>query len=556
MSSGFSGGRRIASQAERHAAALREVLTALPAPWAVLASRRASGADGPPWVRFVALHPDKGIALLDISGTDGAVPPFKDFLARAGISGLQGGRLPVVPVTVGADEVADVADLLDAAFADTRHVPGSPNWCDAVVETLLAAPDLMLVELHRNVRHATPEFPLSRSTRLPDADALRTEPRFGARGAEPRLALEADEPILPLSQPRTPRKRRDPSFDTGRRRADLHWDDPRSRRRWPVVPIAAGLLLLAVGAIALWYREAPSPAVEADVPASPPATAALTPPPSPPSRSPSPSTQVAVTPHAPAAKRDVDLPRAMLQPEIAATPPTPLPLPAAKLTPQPPEPVRAAAAPKPVHAAAAKPHPAPASAATDAALPAPIAAVLHPEAASVQPHASPAAAAAPQLASPVVASSPPQPGALAGSAAPSGGTVTVNGVSYVKGEQPHALGSLESSQAVTPALPPALASNGPAALPAAGQPREVVISRAPAPPITALTPAPAAGTASSGTASDSAVASGPPRDIVVSPAPALPSAPAVPASSNVDAPAASGPPSAIQVTPAPGNSSP
>ncbi|MGH7170531.1 MAG: hypothetical protein ACRELG_09670, partial [Gemmataceae bacterium] len=45
---------------------LHDALAALPEPWTVLANRRRSGAEGPPWVRYVVLHPAKGIALVDV----------------------------------------------------------------------------------------------------------------------------------------------------------------------------------------------------------------------------------------------------------------------------------------------------------------------------------------------------------------------------------------------------------------------------------------------------------------------------------------------------------
>src|SRR5579872_2532575 len=163
MFRGFSGPQRVAPLAERRLAAqLREALATLPAPWIVLANRRASGADGPPWVRFVALHPAKGIALVDTSAAEAATAPLEDFLARTGFPALQPGALPIVPVAIGPDEIATVADILESVFAQSHQSIGNPNWCDAVVELLLAAPDLML-------------SPLRRSGHRPAAMATQTE---------------------------------------------------------------------------------------------------------------------------------------------------------------------------------------------------------------------------------------------------------------------------------------------------------------------------------------------------------------------------------------------
>lgn len=659
MFSRFTGRQRVAPLAERRVAAqLREALAGLPAPWVVLANRRASGADGPPWVRFLALHPEKGIALVDTEAAEAAVAPLEDFLARTGFPALQAGSMPIVPVAVGAGEVAVVGDLLDAAFGQAHPALGNQSWCEAVVELLLAAPDLMLAQLRRGARQTQPAvpdlpspsvhqpagslrpepslspaaapprgtpragLPRQESTRTepprtepvrlvprhvaPQADAPPTEamrlvprrvaaqpelplageprsdlqppaantefpldtrrparramphasdePQFRLAADERRFALEADEPIIPMQQTRVSHARRNPSFGAGPRRADAAWNDARPRRRWPVVTAAAFVVLAAaVGAIALWYRQGAPSTIEAAGPTAPMSSTTAS---TSSSVTPSPAAQPAPTatasrptpapPHVAAAPKPAhtitadDLPRAMLQPQIVSAPPTPLPLPAAK---QPAEPVRIAATPKPAHVAAANTHPVPAA---DATLPAPIAAVLHPETATPTV-APPAPVTAPPSATAVTSATP------MGSAAPTGGTVTVNGITYVNGEQPHSLGSISTGSVQVPAAP-SLASNSPAPLPAASQPRDVVISRAPA-------AMPAATASSIGGSGPSAVANGPPREVVISRAPTPASdapppggAQAIPG--NTNPPDASTPPSGIQVTPLNGGASP
>lgn len=593
MFRGFSGHQRVAPLAERRVAAqLREALAALPAPWVVLANRRVSGADGPPWVRFLALHPAKGIALVDTSAAEAATAPLEDFLARTGFPALQPGALPVVPVAIGPDEIATVADVLESVFAEAQPSIGNPNWCDAVVELLLAAPDLMLSPLHRSGHrpaatpsHAEPSLhPAPQPARAepsrpaaaaapraptpPDTEreTVRLVPRRVARqaesqpqpepapsraaarqkqtpdvpqfllqGDEPRLALEAGEPIDPSRQARTPRSRRDPTFGAGLGGADAAWRRPRaSRRRSAFVPVAAGLLLVAAGAVALRYHEiSSSPTADTVARSSPPSpTASLTPQPmssplptvSPtpaptpaatvpkPPAPPAPPVHAAATPHAPTMppvkKADADLPRDMLQPQIVSAPPPPPPLPAAKRAPQ------------PVRTATAKSQPTPPVPA-DTDLPAPIAAVLHPGT------VPPAAAPAPTTAAP--------PSATAAATASTGGEVTANGVIYVDGQQPHSLGTLGAPS------PAAVASNAPPPA-AAAPPDGAVISRAPA--ATVISSAPALST------SANAVANGP-RGIVVTPVPGLSSG-----SSSGSGAAASGPPTALQVAPVPGSSSP
>lgn len=600
MFRGLSGHQRVAPLAERRLATqLREALATLPAPWVVLANRRASGADGPPWVRFLALHPAKGIALVDTTAAEAALAPLEDFLARTGFPALQPGALPIVPVAIGPNDIGAVAELVDGAFPQGQPPIGNPNWCDAVVELLISAPDLMLSPMRRNARRPAarpsepePAFrpapqPQSRRAEPPrtepsrpqaaappqppraeppraepprpeaaaaspeaESESIRLVPRRVARRAEPQpppqpqsqaqpepprvaaqpprtpdvpqfllqgeeregdeprinLALEAGDRIGSSRRTRTARgrrdrsERRDPTFGIGAvfgiDRDDAPWRQPRaSRARSAVIPIAAGLLLVAAGAVALrYYQSNSSPPANTVAQSAPPSpTASLTPPamPSPlptvspapvvtpaatppaPPPHPAPPTQAKATPPQPASmpavkKADADLPRDMLQPQIASAPPTPLPLPPSKLH-----------APQPVRTATAKPQatePAPA----DTSLPAAIEAVLHPGA---TPPAAPAPATA---AAPAAAPALATPSATAATAAtPAGGEVTVNGVSYVNGEQPRPLGALgTSSAAPSPAAPSttpspaAIASNAPPPS-VAPPPGEVVISRAP-----------------------------------------------------------------------------
>lgn len=624
MFRGFSGHQRVAPLAERRVAAqLRVALAALPAPWIVLANRRASGADGPPWVRFLALHPAKGIALVDTSAAEAAKAPLEDFLARTGFPALQPGALPIVPVAIGPDEIAAVPDILESAFAQGQPAIGNPNWCDAVVELLRTAPDLMLSPLRRSARqpaaaatHAEPSFrpapqptqparaepprpaagaaPRAPAPQDAEPETIRLVPRRVARPVEPPpqpepphaeqprphaaarpprtrdlpqfplqgdephldLALEAGEPIDPSRRARAPHSRREPTFDSDFDRGDASWREPHaSRRRSAFVPVAAALLLVAASAVALRYyhESSSSPTADTVTPSSPPsATASLTPPsmPSPlptvsptltptpaatvptPRPRPAPPMHAAATPHPPPAppvnKPGADLPRDMLQPQIVSAPPTPAPLPAAKREPQP---VRTAIA-KPQSTAKPQPMP-PAPADTD--LPAPIAAVLYPGA------APPPAAPAPTTAS---------TGALA---APTGGEVTVNGVSYVNGEQPHSLGQLGTSS-TTPS-PAAVASNAPPPV-ATVPPGEVVISRAPggaaiARPAAPLPfAAPVSGVISTAPGYNAA-ASGLPRSIVATPVPAPSSG-----LDNGNGAGANGPTTTLQPSPTPGSSSP
>src|SRR5215469_9118664 len=457
MFRGLSGHQRVQPLAERRLVAqLREALATLPSPWIVLANRRASGADGPPWVRFLALHPAKGIALVDTAAAEAALAPLEDFLARTGFPALQPGALPIVPVAIGPSEIGAIADIVDSAFPQGQPAIGNPNWCDAVVELLIAAPDLMLSPLRRSAQRpaakpsqAEPSFrpaqqparaetprpaaaaappqppraepsppPAAAPSRSPvpeaEPESVRLVPRRVARRAEPQpqpqpqaqaeppraaaqqpphtpdmpqfllqgdepqrdeprldLALEAGDRIAPSRRARALRgrrdlsDRRDPTFGAGAGfgfdRDEASWRPSRAfRRRSAFIPIAAGLLLVAAGAVALRYHQItssqPANTIAQSTPPSP--TASLTPPappampsplptvspapvvtpaataPTPPPRPAPPMHAAATPPHPtpmpPVKKADADLPRDMLQPQIASAPPTPLPLPTAK----------------------------------------------------------------------------------------------------------------------------------------------------------------------------------------------------------------------------------
>lgn len=190
-----SGRQRIAPRTEQRVALrLRAALAALPAPWVILANSRASGADGPPWVRFIVLRPDKGIALVDTNSPEAAVAPLEDFLSRNGLPALRAGVPPIVPVAVRAGEISTVADRLDAALAPTLGTIGDISWCDGVVALLLTAPDLALTP----VRQVAPAAELMRAEPSPHSSHLGEFPR----GPLPRTgALRPDSALLDWPPP-------------------------------------------------------------------------------------------------------------------------------------------------------------------------------------------------------------------------------------------------------------------------------------------------------------------------------------------------------------------
>lgn len=213
---------------------LRTALGALAEPWIVLATRRASSADGPPWVRYVVLHPDKGIALVDTDDAGPAIAPLDDFLWHTGFAALQDGALCIVAVTVTAKTSDTIIDQINAAFGGSPCGLTNPNWCEAIVDLLLATPDLMLARLR------------------PSAPAAVAAPAVPSGGE-----IEIRKPHVESPSPTTlaaPMREHRPA-------APESMPSP-TWRSWPIAPVAAAMALVALGAVALVPHQASPPADE------------------------------------------------------------------------------------------------------------------------------------------------------------------------------------------------------------------------------------------------------------------------------------------------------
>ena len=256
---------------------LRVALAALTGPWVVLASRRMSGADGPPWVRYIVLHPGKGIALVDTDDAAPAIAPLDDFLWHTGFAALQGGALCIVAVTITAETSSAVVDQIDAAFGGSPCGLANPNWCEAVVDLLLATPDLMLMRLRTSAPAAIVAPAASRG------NGAIHQPRAESPPMEPSAPPREHWPSTPEAMP-----------------------PPPTWRSWPISPVAAAMALLALGTVALVAHQASPPANEISR-AQPPAVVASAAPPA--TTAPSPRVAAAIPPPAavPAKAPPVDI---------------------------------------------------------------------------------------------------------------------------------------------------------------------------------------------------------------------------------------------------------
>lgn len=263
---------------------LQAALADLPPPWRVLRNRRPGSEQGPPWVKFLAFHPEKGIALIDMPPADpeAAIDPLDAFLARTGLDAFTRGDPPIIALAVGGDESEELAKRLDAAFAAQAPCGiHNTDWTDAVIELLLSTPALLLSPLTKAAARPAPVAPPQPEQEPPPrqspvapatkpgpttitAWATRADAKVAAiasppsasaaaLAARPLVAAKPDEPKLPaLSEPLEP-------------------------TNYTAIWLVSGAVAasLVFGAISLVYQDWPHPRpialaeAEADTPAPP-----------------------------------------------------------------------------------------------------------------------------------------------------------------------------------------------------------------------------------------------------------------------------------------------
>jgi hypothetical protein len=168
--------------------AVAALLAELPEPWVVLRSRRPWYSDGPPWVNFIALHPKKGIALIDAAPAqpEDAVEALEEFLARTRFAAFEQGGPPVVALTIARGEGDDLVERLEIAFTHAgRCRMGNGQWASAVADLLLTTPELMLRRLERVKPEAEEAFDAAEVARF------TPPPRASAPAAAPSAAATA-----------------------------------------------------------------------------------------------------------------------------------------------------------------------------------------------------------------------------------------------------------------------------------------------------------------------------------------------------------------------------
>lgn len=463
-------------------AGLGAALATLPPPWTVFWQGGLSPFDyGRGEIYggvYIALHPERGVALVDVEPAQPgkALPRLRGLLRETGLPEFAGEAPPVIALVLTRGDISLVGLRLGKAF-EGGPILKSPSWTKVAAAALTARfPDLKQVLRSGGIASASEladaDTAAATAPPIAPAAAAASTPAFVASAPPPRLTSGESS-----SAGDTPRHRYSrPSMESVEAE-ERDWLDWLPRGRLIQAVIAAAIVVAA----ALWFlplRHAATPGSGPTSPAPSAASVDVTPPPQQPLQLPA-------------------VPPAAAPPPQAATvvPPASAPLPGAVPAPAAPPLGQAGGAP----AATASAPPAVVPAAPSVPPPAQTAIVTPPPPVTppaVQPPSALSKAAVPppgKVVQPTVAPARKAPKAETSQTATREerprkreadqpvvnpeDTVTVDGVTYVKGREPHTLGAAavppESGDTgqTTDRAPPQDAAPAPAqdAAPAAAQ---------------------------------------------------------------------------------------
>ncbi len=218
----------------------------LPAPWTVLVRGRTGSAEAPPWAKYIAFHPEKGIALVDLAPAqpDAAVARFEEFLARADFGTLSRRRPPVVSVALAPDRIPTLANRLSKAFSAAPHFqPKDTRWVETVIHRLTATEGISLTRLRRQTVPIVDE--VARHI-WPRRESLQPEPM---PAVEPAFEEAIFEPVAA------------PAFAWDEARPLLR--DRSARQRRQLIGWAAAASVSLIAALVVLYVKAPAPPLTA-----------------------------------------------------------------------------------------------------------------------------------------------------------------------------------------------------------------------------------------------------------------------------------------------------
>ena len=163
---------------------LESMLAKLDKPWTVLHAKEAgSSVRSPGGLAFIGLHPEKGIALIDVEPArpSHAVAGLRVALLRAQNAGFTVREPPIVPVVLSRGEIPNFMARIEAAFAEMpRCAIQNRDWPELAVDCLTAE-NAQLVRLERRPKAA------------PSAPAP-SKPEAAKRAEAPPITVERDAP--------------------------------------------------------------------------------------------------------------------------------------------------------------------------------------------------------------------------------------------------------------------------------------------------------------------------------------------------------------------------
>src|SRR5690348_9701765 len=196
--------------------ALGSVLGTLLAPWRVLRYTSPSGESSGDGVRFIALHPNFGISLVDLAPArpKAALAPLRALLTRGNGTIFTAREPPIASVLLARDELPLAAARVEAALAELPPSGiANPAWPEIAIALVTASyPHMMPTDGGRRAiapsAYASQPNPAQRAPEAPAeappprAEASRSAPAAAAEAAPPTGPRESAEP--PSAVPQTP----------------------------------------------------------------------------------------------------------------------------------------------------------------------------------------------------------------------------------------------------------------------------------------------------------------------------------------------------------------
>src|SRR5690348_16891307 len=134
-----------ASTASRDA--LESALAELDLSWSVLGGLAFGAPPDEVSIDFIALHPRRGIALIDAApgGASDTVARFRAFLAAERFDRHYPGWLPIIHLRLSAEEADEIGNRLEATFSRAPPITlRDARWVHALADLLTSEPESLL----------------------------------------------------------------------------------------------------------------------------------------------------------------------------------------------------------------------------------------------------------------------------------------------------------------------------------------------------------------------------------------------------------------------------